>query len=223
MAAEASPSFGIGCIEDMDSIYLTPKEVWLSSLFQHYTMSVVSGAEADLGRYRLDLEELAHTVPEVQRVAQHGWQTAGYVGKLMTFSPDSVVPFAAEKSEKPRSIEELIVPFVGFRTGLFVVQPLAVNRTTPLKIEDVPVQDLPHLVAGVTNTGKKVLHVVQGDREESHYGYFGEYPTNDERLKPDGLAQAVWEDISALHAMLHNQTVEEIISGSLDRAGKSYS
>ncbi len=232
--AEASAGFDIRFIEDLDkkgkvdSIYFTPNQIWFSSLFQHYTASLFNEHETGARQYQADLAQLADTNPEVARVTRWGWQRAGYVGKLLQTSPGLMDDFAEKKSKNLSDIAKLVESMVGdsgsrLTTSLFVVHELEeIMRIPPVEAQDIPARYLSHMVAGVSNTGKRVLQLTEGDREESYYGYFGSSPSDDERLKPDALAEDAWEDIQALHQVLHDQTVAAIGAGALVWATRSY-
>jgi hypothetical protein len=145
--------------------------------------------------------------PDSRRVAE---RPAGFQTTMFQAFPEA-------SSEAAGEIRRVVKRHIDFETHLFVVKRTSrVHERSP-KIPGLPDKEREYRVAGINSRGRRVLQRVLGNREESYYGYFGEY-SRDGRLDPASLPQATWDGFSVIHAMLHQRTVNAIAAGGLDRA-----
>jgi hypothetical protein len=125
--------------------------------------------------------------------------------------------FPEESSDTWDEVRRVVRRHVSFESRLFVVKRMSKVHERSPKIPELPDREYEYRVAGINSGGRKVLQRVRGDRHESYYGYFGEYPKAG-KLDPASLNEATWQGFSAMHTMLHQRAVDAIVAGGLDRA-----
>jgi hypothetical protein len=199
-------------VEDDPPYYLVGDEITHSKTFSSYSMYATGNSAPGYPDYVLDLSRFSD-MPEASALRASGWQRAVLIGKLMTSSYESEQKEIEEnrtsdkKSMSAEGLNELVRKKIGFTTALFLVQPiLEFSEAGLIQAEQLPAQDIPQLVAGTNNSGRRSLRVISADREEQYYD--DQYGTKVRDLA--AVADDDWEKIEALHRSLYDPLSDEI-------------
>jgi hypothetical protein len=173
-----------------------------------FVAKIMTSSKSAMDAYEVLLHlpfEERSKAPEVKPEAHEGFPTNMFQG------------FPEEQSEAWDEIRRVVGRHISFESKLFVVKSTRTLHERTPKIDGLPDHEREYRVAGIDSKGRRVLQAVLGDREESYYGFFGDFP-KDGRRDPATLREATWQGLSAMHQMLHTRTVNAIASGALDRA-----